>query len=817
MTRVASLRTAARDPVLANSSLMIATTLVMAAAGSLFWLIAARLQTSAEVGLSGSLVSAAVTMSYLAQLGINITLIRALPTSARSKADVTISVSLVALFGFMLALGYGFLLPVFSPHLSEVLGVGWRVVAFGVLVAATAVNLLTDGIFLGISRVGINLKVNGFLMGASKLALVFVFGGLGAFGLFGAVGMASLLAAVASVAAIMRVLPGRASLRPSATLIRQRRFAGAGYVASVLDLLPQLVLPLLIINASGASPSAMYFVSFQVVTLLNSGCYAIGSAMYAEGARSPHAVRQTVRRAGVVLALAVGTGVLTLLVVSPFLLKIFGPEYYDGGVVTLRVLAIGSVGVAFNYWAAMRLRLVQHLRAMMFVQLATSTVMIGAAAAVADRGPAWVAGAWGVGQLCGGLLGYLASKTVAPLRDEPNSAVDPTVEPPALHPTDGPDPGISARSVLIVSHYYEPHVGGVEAVARAAAVELARRGDQVSVLTSSSGAQPGRSTSDGVTLHRVRAWNAFEQRLGVPFPVLSPSLLVTAWLLVRKADVVHIHDRLYMTSWVAALVCRLQRRPYVVTQHVGVVNHTSSVVRAAQAAVHRTLGALVLRQARAVMPINAFIEENVQEMIGPSARIHVLGNGVDPDIYRPAIGGEREAIRREFGLPADEKLVLFVGRFVPKKGFHLVAACNSERYRLVFVGGDRPAGHPPDSTHIFLGPRTPEEVARIYRAVDLYVGASIGECPLVVLEALSSQLPVLLHEDAGYHALGVDGPGVHYMDIVGGDLEGELDRLVGDPSGLLDQGRSARRTALESCTWKSHVDQLDTIFRSLAS
>lgn len=376
---------------------------------------------------------------------------------------------------------------------------------------------------------------------------------------------------------------------------------------------------------------------------------------------------------------------------------------------------------------------------------------------------------------------------------------------------------MSARSVLIVSHYYEPHVGGVEAVARAEAMELARRGDRVAVLTSSTGAQPGRSTSDGVAVHRVRAWNGFEKRLGVPFPVFSPTLLFSAWRLVRQADVVHIHDRLYMTSWVAALVCRLLSTPYVVTQHVGVVNHTSLAVRTIQAAVHRSLGALVLRRARAVLPINAFIEGNVREMVPRSARVQVLRNGVDPEIYRPAQGEEREAIRREFALPIDRPLVLFVGRFVPKKGFPIVAACESERYRLVFVGGDRPETHPPDSGHIFLGSRTPDEVARIYRAVDLYVGASVGECPLVVLEAMSSELPVLLHEDAGYHALGADGPGVRYMDMLGGDLEGELDRLVADPVRLVEQGRAARRTALESCTWSSHVDQLDAIYRSLSA
>lgn len=422
--RVAAVRGQLSDPLARNSTLILATTILMAAAGSVFWVIAARLQPRSHVGLAGSFVSATVTLSYLAQLGMNITLIRTLPHSERRSADVTGSVTLVSGFALVIAAVYGALLPTFSPSLSGVLDQVWKVAVFAILVAATAVNLLTDGIFLGLQKVGTNLRVNGLLMGVAKCALCFGLAGFGAFGLFGAVGAASLVAAVASVVAIRRATPGPLSLRPSRSLWEARRFAGAGYVTSVMDLLPQLVLPVIIINGSGASSSALYFVSFQIVTLLNSVCYAIGSSMYAEGARRPESIHEIVRRAGHLMAGAVALGVLGLVAVSPLLLAVFGHEYADQGVPTLRVLAVGVVGVAFNYWSAIRLRLAHRLRAMMTVQLSTTVAMIGLAMAFADHGPAWVAGAWGIGQLFGGCMGYLASRTVAPLRGGPDSGPD---------------------------------------------------------------------------------------------------------------------------------------------------------------------------------------------------------------------------------------------------------------------------------------------------------------------------------------------------------------------------------------------------------
>ncbi|HYF71638.1 MAG TPA: glycosyltransferase, partial [Nocardioides sp.] len=118
--------------------------------------------------------------------------------------------------------------------------------------------------------------------------------------------------------------------------------------------------------------------------------------------------------------------------------------------------------------------------------------------------------------------------------------------------TSGP---ASARRVLHVAHQVLPHVGGLEAVVAAETRGLAARGWRVAVVGSAGtapGAAPGRRTEDGVDVVRVRAWNGLEERFGVPFPLFSPRLLPALAREVRRADVVHVHDVLYVSSWVAA-------------------------------------------------------------------------------------------------------------------------------------------------------------------------------------------------------------------------------------------------------------------------
>ena len=271
-----------------------------------------------------------------------------------------------------------------------------------------------------------------------------------------------------------------------------------------------------------------------------------------------------------------------------------------------------------------------------------------------------------------------------------------------------PGPQRAAR-VLHVAHYCLPHIGGLETVVAAETGRLAARGWEVALLSSAWGAPAGRSVEDGVRVVRVRAWSGLEPRFGVPFPVFSPWLLVAMFREVRRADVVHVHDPLYLTSWVAAFWCLLLRTPYVVHRHVGFVHHSSLVVRLVQRVVLGSFARIVLRGAAVVVPIDEFIAAGTRRSLGGSVPVEVVGNGVDTELFRPAAPGEQARLRAELGLPADQPLALFVGRFVPKKGFAHVAAAASDDYGIVFAGGDRPAGVDDERLH-FLGGRPAAEM-----------------------------------------------------------------------------------------------------------
>ena len=410
--------------LLSNSVLVFATTMLMAAAGAVFWVVAARLGSAEDVGLAGSLVAAGDSLALFAQLGLNIAIVRTLPGSSRRAADIVTAALVVVGAGALLALGYALLLPATSPRLAEVLSSPATIALYAVLVAMTALNVLTDSVFLALGRIWSFLRFNGVLMGVLKVGLPFVLAGAGAFGLYGSVGLAVAACAAGSVWSILRVVPGSRRPSPSPQLLANRGFAAAGYVTYVLTVLPLLVFPIVVVNALGSARAGTYFISFQVAALLNAVVLAVANLSYAEVERARTGRHAVVRRSGLLLLAGSLAGCAAMVLLAPWFLAIFGDHYADSGTATLRVLALACVGAAFNYWGMLRLRLAGNLVAMIGTQAVSTVVMLVLALSLASHGTVWVAAAWGIGHAVGGLLGWVLTATLVPFADAVSAPVE---------------------------------------------------------------------------------------------------------------------------------------------------------------------------------------------------------------------------------------------------------------------------------------------------------------------------------------------------------------------------------------------------------
>jgi teichuronic acid biosynthesis glycosyltransferase TuaC len=168
--------------------------------------------------------------------------------------------------------------------------------------------------------------------------------------------------------------------------------------------------------------------------------------------------------------------------------------------------------------------------------------------------------------------------------------------------------------------------------------------------------------------------------------------------------------------------------------------------------------AWALRAADRVIAVSEDLADLAVRLGLPRARVRVIGNGVDPDLFRPL---DRAACRRELGLPPAGPYLLTVGTLSERKGAHLVLdamallAGRLPGLCYLLVGGAGAEGAEGAALArraarlglagrvVFAGPRPPAELPAWYGAADLFVLPSALEgCPNSVLEALACGTPV---------------------------------------------------------------------------
>ncbi len=372
--------------------------------------------------------------------------------------------------------------------------------------------------------------------------------------------------------------------------------------------------------------------------------------------------------------------------------------------------------------------------------------------------------------------------------------------------------------VLLVSTYYHPVVGGVEAHARQLAGYLQAHGFAVEVVTKRVDRGDAVHVAiDGVPVQRVGP--AGERRGSGKWAVL-PAL--AAQLLRRRGryDVIVCVD--YRGTAVAAIPLGHLLGKAVIAQGevAGVLagagaDSTSGLE--SESALTRLLklpARAIYRRADLIVCIGRDLEREALRAGMARERVVYLPHGVDVTRFRPAAPGEREQFRRQIGWPIDRTVVLFLGRLSVEKGVNdLVEAwrlADRGDALLALVGPDM-TGHAWDagaSARAFVAAHglagavrfegATADPAPFYRAADVFVQPSHFEAlGNTAIEAMASGLPVVTSGVGGLGDFCVDGEtAVLHAPRSPGSLARAIERVLGDRDLRTRIADAGRRTAV---------------------
>jgi starch synthase len=343
-------------------------------------------------------------------------------------------------------------------------------------------------------------------------------------------------------------------------------------------------------------------------------------------------------------------------------------------------------------------------------------------------------------------------------------------------------------------------------------------------------------TEPGVTSHQP--WTALSEPKPESTTLQAISIDLAMAAAVKGAGLVHSH------TWYAYLGGHLSKLMWSIP-HVMTI-HSLEPLRPWKAeqlgggyALSMFCERTSIEAADAVIAVSRGVREDVLNCYPAlnADRVHVIHNGIDPEIYRPQPSPETLT---SFGVDPNRPYVLFNGRITRQKGLPLLLAAALKldpQYQIVIVASS------PDTPEIAaevaaLAGRVSAERGNLIwidhfisreDLIHLHSHAAVFVCPsiyepfgLVILEAMACETPVVASRVGGIPEIVVEGETGYLVDLDPADLDGFTTALAGRVQELLEDttlaarmGKAGRERVVQHFGWRAIAAQTVWLYDSL--
>ena len=353
-----------------------ASTLVTAVFGFIFWILNTRLFTAEHIGIATTIISGAALITQFSLLGLKNGLIRFLPQSSTKNNKINTASNVITIVTLVLSSVYIISLPLLSPQLLFLRDNILYAILFILIVLSFSLNQLQEGIFIAYRSTGY-IFVKNALWGFIKIVLPFLLLGFGAFGVFFAFSFGSIISFLFGLYYLIRKFNFNIEPTISGDVIRKvGKYSLGDYLGIFFAEIPYFIIPLLIINYIGAKESAYYYIGLQIANFLYMIPVAINQSLFAEGSNDEANLKLHMKKAFIAISCILIPLIFAIMVLGSFVLKIFGDLYAEHGLIFLQLLALTGILIAINDIGSVYLHIKKKINLYILLNFISATLFV---------------------------------------------------------------------------------------------------------------------------------------------------------------------------------------------------------------------------------------------------------------------------------------------------------------------------------------------------------------------------------------------------------------------------------------------------------
>lgn len=371
-----------------------------------------------------------------------------------------------------------------------------------------------------------------------------------------------------------------------------------------------------------------------------------------------------------------------------------------------------------------------------------------------------------------------------------------------------------------VSSTFPPYMGGTGNVCYYNALELAKMGHQVDVITSNF-PKIIIDYPESIQVHRYQ-----------PVFRIGNAPLILQLLSMKNYDIIHIHFPYFMGDFLTFITAKLRKQKLVITYHNDVI--LDGWLGTFSDAYNSIVQNFILKRAnRVIFTTMDYATNSKKKSILNSIKKTVtdIPNGVDTNRFNPDIDCS-EVVKK---LHLQDKVVfLFVGGLDKAHFFKGVSNLlqsferiySENKFLLIIGDGDLKESYITYANEknitekvCFLGMISDQDLPKYYSAADVVIlpSTTMGEAfGVVLLEAMATGKPVIASNLPGVRTVvddGVNGLLVRPGDV--NDLTEKMNFLLKYPDTRNSFGIKGRIKAEDTYSWKKIAENLEDLYSDM--